>query len=208
MRWRLIHKGVEPESVNATMALAPRWCAVNKAPMAIVWSIWVKVLPVKSASSATSSASSAAEQICTICSTVSSGYLPTAVSALSMTASVPSSTALATSLTSARVGTGLVIMLSIIWVAVIATLSISRAILIMRFCSAGTAALPTSTAKSPRATMMPSEARKISSKWGIASKRSILAIKPGLCLNGSAATLHNCRAISMSVAFLGKLTAT
>jgi hypothetical protein len=36
---------------------------------------------------------------------------------MSITASVPSSTALATSLTSARVGTGLVIMDSIIWVA-------------------------------------------------------------------------------------------
>ena len=99
-------------------------------------------------------------------------------------------------------------MLSIIWVAVMATLSISRAILIMRFCNAGTAALPTSTAKSPRATMMPSLARKISSKWGMASKRSILAISPGLCLKGSAATLQSWRAISMSVAFLGKLTAT
>ena len=42
------------------------------------------------------------------------------------------------------VGTGLTIMDSIICVAVMATLSRSRAILIMRFCSAGTAALPTS----------------------------------------------------------------
>ena len=166
-----------------------------------------KVLPVKSASSSTNSADSAAKQICAISITVSSGYLPAAVSALSITASVPSSTALATSLTSARVGTGLVIMLSIIWVAVITTLSISRAILIMRFCKAGTVALPTSTAKSPRATMMPSEARKISSKRGIASARSILAISPGLCLYWAAATLASWRAISMSVAFLGKLTA-
>ena len=35
-----------------------------------------------------------------------------------------------------------------------------------------------------------------------------LAINPGLWLNSAAATLHNWRAISMSVAFLGKLTAT
>ena len=63
------------------------------------------------------------------------GYLPAAVSADSITASVPSSTALATSLTSARVGTGLVIMDSIIWVAVITTLSCSRASLIMRFAA-------------------------------------------------------------------------
>ena len=54
--------------------------------------------------------------------TVSTGYLPTAVSADSMTASVPSSTALATSNTSARVGVGALIIDSIIWVAVITTL--------------------------------------------------------------------------------------
>jgi len=46
-------------------------------------------------------------------STVSTGYLPEAVSAESMTASVPSRTALATSETSARVGTGLEITLVI-----------------------------------------------------------------------------------------------
>ena len=57
------------------------------------------------------------------------------------------------------------------------------------------------------ATMMPSDARKISSKRGIASARSILAISPGLCLYWAAATFANWRAISMSVAFLGKLTA-
>ena len=51
---------------------------------------------------------SASTQICAIDSTVSTGYLPAAVSAESITASVPSSTALATSETSARVGTGLV----------------------------------------------------------------------------------------------------
>src|SRR5450830_299199 len=166
MRWRLIHSAVEPLSVMATMALAPRWWAVNSAPMAIDWSMRLNDLPMKSASSSTSSAASAALQILAISSTVSSGYLPAAVSAESITASVPSSTALATSLTSARVGTGLVIMLSIIWVAVITTLSLSRARRIMRFC------------------------------------------RPGLWRYSAAATLHSWRAISMSVAFLGKLTAT
>ena len=53
--------------------------------------------------------------------TALTGYLPAAVSAESITASVPSSTALATSLTSARVGTGLWIIDSIICVAVITT---------------------------------------------------------------------------------------
>ena len=173
------------------MALAPRWCAVNKAPMAIDWSMRLKVLPVKSASSLNSSLSSAAWQILAISTTVSRGNFPAAVSADSITASVPSSTALATSLTSARVGTGFVIIDSIICVAVMTTLSNSRAILIMRFCNAGTAALPTSTARSPRATMMPSLANKISCNLGIASARSILAIRPGLWPYSPAATLHS-----------------
>ena len=208
MRWRLIHSAVEPLSVSATMVLAPRWCAVNSAPMAMLWSMRPKVRPVKSASRFTSSAASAAAQMLAISRTVSSGYLPAAVSALSITASVPSSTALATSLTSARVGTGLVIMLSIICVAVMTTLSISRAMVIIFFCSAGTAALPTSTARSPRATMMPSDTRRISSRRGMASARSIFAISAGRWPYSAAATLHSWRAISMSMAFLGKLTAT
>ena len=77
-----------------------------------------------------------------------------------------------------------------------------------RFCSAGTAALPTSTARSPRATMMPSLTRRMASRCGMASARSILAIIIGLWPKGSPATLESWRAISMSVAFLGKDTAT
>jgi len=163
MLCRLIHSAVLPDSVSATMALQPRWWAVNSAPMAIDWSMRPNTRSVKFASSRTSSARSASSAICAICSTVSTGYLPAAVSADSITASVPSSTALATSLTSARVGTGLTIMLSIICVAVMAILSISRAMRIIRFCRAGTAALPTSTARSPRATMMPSLALRMAS---------------------------------------------
>ncbi|MCY1239711.1 hypothetical protein D9M72_525210 [compost metagenome] len=101
-------------------------------------------------------------------------------------------------------------MLSIICVAVMVSLLASRASLIMRFCSAGTAALPTSTARSPRATMMPSEACRISSStpgW-MASTRSILAIMRALWPCGWPATAASWRAISMSVAFFGKLTAT
>jgi hypothetical protein len=90
--------------------------------------------------------------------------LPAAVSADSITASVPSSTALATSETSARVGTGERIIDSIICVAVMVSLFLSRARRIIFFCRAGTAASPTSTARSPRATMMPSEASRISSR--------------------------------------------
>src|SRR3954453_14668842 len=49
--------------------------------------------------------------------TASTGYCPAADSAESMTASAPSKIAVATSETSARVGTGLVIIDSSIWVA-------------------------------------------------------------------------------------------
>ena len=129
MLCRLIHSAVEPDSVSARMALQPRWCAVNSAPIAIDWSMRPKRLLVKSVSIDTSSAASASSAMAAICVIVSTGYLPAAVSALSITASVPSSTALATSLTSARVGTGLTIIDSIICVAVMTTLSISRAML-------------------------------------------------------------------------------
>ena len=54
--------------------------------------------------------------------TALTGYLPLAVSPESMTTSVPSRTALATSEASARVGRGLLMMLSIIWVACVSTL--------------------------------------------------------------------------------------
>ena len=65
---------------------------------------------------------SASTQMRFIASTASIGYMPEADSADSITASVPSSTALATSLTSARVGCGETIMLSSICVATMATL--------------------------------------------------------------------------------------
>ncbi len=55
--------------------------------------------------------------------------------------------------------------------------------------------------------MMPSLARRMLSSTGMASLRSILAISPGLWRHRSPATLASWRAISMSVALLGKLTA-
>ena len=66
--------------------------------------------------------------------TALTGYLPTALSADSITASVPSMTAFATSETSARVGTGLWIIDSIICVAVITTLLRVRDSWMMVFC--------------------------------------------------------------------------
>ena len=116
---------------------------------------------------------------------------------------MPSSTAFATSDTSARVGTGLVIIDSIIWVAVIVTLFFSRASRIMRFCSAGTAASPTSTARSPRATMIPSDASRISSSAWIASARSIFAISIDL----PPAARMSSRAMYMSAPLFGNDTA-
>ena len=80
---------------------------MNSVAIAIDWSMRVNVRSRKSRSSSTGVDFSASTQICAIVSTVSTGYLPDAVSADSITASVPSSTALATSDTSARVGTGL-----------------------------------------------------------------------------------------------------
>ena len=55
--------------------------------------------------------------------------------------------------------------------------------------------------------MMPSLAFRISARCGMASLRSILAIIAGRCRVASPATLASWRAISMSVAFFGKLTA-
>ena len=60
----------------------------------------------------------------------------------------------------------------------IVNLSASSAHLIMRFCSAGTAGLPTSIAKSPRATMMPSLSAimLLSAAGSMASARSTFAM--------------------------------
>ena len=88
-----------------------------------------------------------------IVSTTSSGSWPMAVSAESMTASVPSNTALATSLTSARVGAGAVIMLSSIWVAVMTGTPASTQARMICFCRWGTSSSGHSMPRSPRATI-------------------------------------------------------
>mmetsp|Transcript_12370 Transcript_12370/g.31225 ORF Transcript_12370/g.31225 Transcript_12370/m.31225 type:complete len:229 (-) Transcript_12370:106-792(-) len=69
--------------------------------------------------------------------TASHGYFPLAASPLSITASVPSKTALARSLTSARVGTGFSIMLSTICVAVMTNKPACFARAINNFCANG-----------------------------------------------------------------------
>ena len=108
--------------------------------------------------------------------TASSGYLPTEVSPDSITASAPSSTALATSDASARVGREFSIIDSSIWVATITGLAFSRAIWMARFCTSGTSSSGSSTPRSPRATMTASKASTMASRLSIASGFSSLAI--------------------------------
>ena len=92
----------------------------------------------------------------------------------------------------------------------IVNLSASSANLIMRFCKAGTAGLPTSIAKSPRATMMPSLSAMMLSKAPgmMASARSTFAMvftlpTPCFVLAASA----NWRAYAISAPSFGKLIA-
>ena len=84
------------------------------------------------------------------------GRRPIAVSADSINASVPSNTALATSLTSARVGDGAVIMLSSICVAVMTGTPNSTQWRMIGFCRWGTSSSGHSMPRSPRATMIAS----------------------------------------------------
>mmetsp|Transcript_24577 Transcript_24577/g.64174 ORF Transcript_24577/g.64174 Transcript_24577/m.64174 type:complete len:258 (+) Transcript_24577:82-855(+) len=108
--------------------------------------------------------------------TDSRGYLPLAASPLSMTASVPSQTALQRSATSARVGTGALIMLSTICVAVMTKRPDCLAFCMSSFCAKGTRYTPSSTPRSPRATMMPSEMATISSKFCTPASFSIFGM--------------------------------
>ena len=88
-----------------------------------------------------------------IVATASTGYCPAADSADSITASAPSKIAVATSDTSARVGTGLVIIDSSIWVATTTGLPVRRALRVICFCTPGTFSSGISTPRSPRATI-------------------------------------------------------
>ena len=108
-----------------------------------------------------------------IVATASTGYWPAALSADSITASAPSKTAVATSETSARVGTGAVIIDSSICVATTTGLPSRRAVRVMRFCRPGTFSSGISTPRSPRATISASEISMISSRRAIACGFSI-----------------------------------
>ena len=109
-------------------------------------------------------------------STTKVGYEPVAVSPLSITASAPSSTALATSLTSLLFGLVRSSMLSIICVATITGLALCIHLRMISFCMMGTCSMGTSTPKSPLATITPSLSIIISRRFFNASGISILAI--------------------------------
>ena len=96
--------------------------------------------------------------------TASRGKSPLAVSPESITASVPSNTAFATSVISARVGSGLLIMLSSICVAVTTNLPAMLHLVMSIFCARATFSDGISMPRSPRATMTPSVYLRISSK--------------------------------------------
>ncbi len=83
---------------------------------------------------------------------------------------------MATSETSARVGEGLEIIDSSIWVATITGLALSRALSMIVFWRNGTSSAGHSTPRSPRATMKPSNAAITSSRLWIACGFSILAM--------------------------------
>mmetsp|Transcript_31571 Transcript_31571/g.91810 ORF Transcript_31571/g.91810 Transcript_31571/m.91810 type:complete len:219 (+) Transcript_31571:652-1308(+) len=102
------------------------------------------------------------------------GKEPPAVSPESMTASVPSRTAFATSETSARVGRGFPVMDSSICVAVITGLPTMLQREIIIFWAMKTWWGGISMPRSPRATMMPSLASRMSSKFSRPSWFSIL----------------------------------
>ena len=110
--------------------------------------------------------------------TASTGNWPAADSAESITASAPSNTAVATSDTSARVGTGAVIIDSSIWVATTTGLPARRQARTICFCRPGTCSSGISTPRSPRATISASERSMISLSRSMACGFSILARMP------------------------------
>ncbi|CRH72486.1 Uncharacterised protein [Chlamydia trachomatis] len=125
---------VLPDVVAVIMALAWRSLAITQAdlPMELVMEFSTSLILFSKISS-WSIVDSVYSIIFLIVSTASTGYLPLAVSPESITALVPSRTALATSLVSARVGLGFLIMESSICVAVITVLPATLHFFIISF---------------------------------------------------------------------------
>ena len=125
---------VLPDVVAVIMALAWRSLAITQAdlPMELVMEFSTSLILFSKISS-WSIVDSVYSMIFLIVSTASTGYLPLAVSPESITALVPSRTALATSLVSARVGLGFLIIESNICVAVITVLPATLHFFIISF---------------------------------------------------------------------------
>mmetsp|Transcript_61558 Transcript_61558/g.161715 ORF Transcript_61558/g.161715 Transcript_61558/m.161715 type:complete len:230 (-) Transcript_61558:236-925(-) len=119
-------------------------------------------------------AASASSQMRRMMVTAFSGNSPAAVSPESITQSVPSSTAFATSLASARVGRGAVAMDSSICVAVMTGLPFTLHLAMIIFCARKTFSGGISMPRSPRATMMASLASMMASMFFRPSSFSIL----------------------------------
>ena len=119
--------------------------------------------------------------------TTATGSWPMAVSPESMSASVPSNTALATSLTSARVGAVDVIIDSSIWVAVMTGTPASTQARMTCFCTWGTSSSGRSMPRSPRATITASATPRIELRLSTAGSVSILATIIGGSSPGGAA---------------------
>mmetsp|Transcript_26039 Transcript_26039/g.77585 ORF Transcript_26039/g.77585 Transcript_26039/m.77585 type:complete len:230 (+) Transcript_26039:825-1514(+) len=118
--------------------------------------------------------SSASSQTRRMIVTAFSGNSPAAVSPESITQSVPSSTAFATSLASARVGRGAETMDSSICVAVTTGLPFTLHLAMIIFCARKTFSGGISMPRSPRATMMPSLSSMMASMFFRPSSFSIL----------------------------------
>ena len=156
---------VFPCSVGTRIAFAPRFLANLYALWATVWPISMPGLYSASRTFIRLTYSwefSVVWVIRAIIFTDSTGYLPLAVSPLSITASVPSKTAFETSVNSALVGRGLTIIESSIWVAVITGLPAERHTWIIAFWARGIRSVGNWTPKSPRAIMIPSASFTIS----------------------------------------------
>ena len=132
------------------------------------------------------------------------GYFPVVVSPLSMIASACSKTAFATSVTSARVGTGFTIMLSSMCVATMTGLPSSRQRFTIRRWMIGSSSIGHSMPRSPRATMITSVASMMDAMFFTASWSSIFATMRA-SLPCSSSTL---RSTPTSLASRQKLSAT
>ena len=166
---------VYPEVVAVIMAFAFKSLAMVQVLLPIAFVIVFEISSIFLLKiSSKSMESSVTSKIFLMVITDSIGYFPLAVSPLNITQDVPSSTAFATSFASALVGRGFLIIESSIWVAVMTTFPFSLHFLIMFFCAIGTFSVSISTPRSPLATIIPSEASIISSKFSSPSLDSIL----------------------------------